>query len=98
MASFRQRVVGLWYSVISFSLQSFVGFCDDLARDHELLDLARPLVDAQRTDLAVEALDRLAHHHPPPAEQLDRVVDYALGRLGREQLGHRGLASHALGA
>ena len=46
-----------------------------LARDHQLLDLTRALVDAQGTDLAVEALDLRAFH--------DAGTSVDLHRLGR---------------
>src|SRR5258706_6674137 len=47
----------------SFSAQQRLG-------DHQLLDLARPLVDAQRPHLAVELLDDGARHQPLAAVQL----------------------------
>src|SRR3954470_6385705 len=62
------------------------------ARDDQLLDLRRALVDAQRTDLAVQALDDASDGHAQAAEQLHRVVDDPLGGLRRVELRHRRLA------
>ena len=43
-----------------------------LPRDHQLLDLGRALVDPQRADLAVQALDRLTRRHAERAEAAAR--------------------------
>src|SRR5262249_23253074 len=61
---------------------------EQLARDDELLDLARPLVDAERPHLAVELLDLDAARDPEAAEELDRGIDDAAGGLGGVELGH----------
>src|SRR3954467_14936722 len=65
------------------------------ARDDQLLDLRRALVDAQRAHLAIEPLDDASDRDPEPAEQLAGVVDHPLRGLGRVQLGHRRLAGDA---
>ena len=44
----------------------------ELARNDQLLNLARPLVDAERTHLTVELLDDVAAHDAEPAEELYR--------------------------
>ena len=57
--------------------------------DDELLDLGRPLVDAERANLAVEPLDDARRDDAEPAVELHGAVDDALRGLGREHLGHR---------
>ena len=61
------------------------------AADDELLDLGRPLVDAQRAHAAVEALDGAAAHDAEAAVELHGAVDDALRGLGGEHLRHRDL-------
>src|SRR3972149_4300198 len=65
---------------------------EGLAGDHELVDLRRALVDAQRAHLAVQALDGLGDGDAEAAPQRDRAVDHALRGFRRVHLGHRGLA------
>src|SRR3546814_20819038 len=48
------------------------------ARDHHLLHFGRALIDAQRTNFAIEALHRLALDHTQPAEHLDGLADDAM--------------------
>ena len=63
----------------------------EFARDDEFLHLGRAFVDAQRPDLAIEALDDLAALDAAAAEHLHGAIDDALRRLGRCHFGHRGL-------
>src|SRR3954451_15281325 len=49
--------------------------------DDDLLHLRRPLVDAQRANLAVEALDGVPGGDAEAAEELHGGVDRALGGL-----------------
>src|SRR3954468_5960782 len=65
------------------------------ARDDQLLDLRRALVDAQRAHLAIEPLYDASDRDTEAAEQLDGVIDHPLRGLGRVQLGHRRLAGDA---
>ena len=69
-----------------------------LPRDDDLLHVGRALVDAQRPDLAIEALDDVAAAHAVAAVQLHGLVDHLLRAVGGEQLGHRRLAGDAGGA
>src|SRR5439155_6484212 len=62
----------------------------DLAGDHQPLDLARALADLHQLGVAVHALDRQVAHVADPAMDLDRLVGHPVRRLAREQLGHRG--------
>ena len=52
-----------------------VGFLEHLAPDDQLLHLGRAFVDAQRADLAIQALDDLAARARQAAMQLHRRVD-----------------------
>src|SRR5687767_8186813 len=61
---------------------------EERAADDELLDLRRALVDAEGTDLAIEALDDGAVRHAEASEELHGAVDDALRGLGREHLRH----------
>src|SRR5207249_6471545 len=63
----------------------------DLARDHEALDLAGPLADPHELGGALHALHRQVAHVADPAVDLDRLVGDPVRGLAREQLGHRGL-------
>ena len=67
-----------------------------VAGDHHLLHLRGAFVDAQRPDLAIEALDRHAAGDAEPAEDLHRLVDHLLGAVGGVELGERRLAAVAL--
>src|SRR6185369_13736228 len=69
-----------------------------LARDDQPLDLARPLVDAERPHLAVDALHDRADDDALPAVDLDGAVDDAARRLGRLELGERRSGAGALEA
>src|SRR5205814_4660021 len=59
---------------------------EDLARDHEPLDLARPLVDLRDLRVAVVALDRELLRVPVAAEDLDRLARLPARHLGGEEL------------
>src|SRR3954465_14121235 len=59
---------------------------EDLARDHESLDLARPLVDLGDLRVTVVALDGKLLRVAVAAEDLDRLAGHAPRRLRREQL------------
>src|SRR5947208_12796135 len=59
---------------------------EDRARDHEPLDLARPLVDLGDLRVAVVALDRELLRVAVAAEDLDRLAGLAARHLGREEL------------
>src|ERR1700730_11021851 len=63
----------------------------DVAGDDEALDVAGALVDLAHPDVAVDALDREIGDIAVAAMDLDRVRGDALGHLGGEELGHRGL-------
>src|SRR5260221_9562073 len=69
---------------------------EEVARDDQLLDLARPLVDAGDARIAVEVLDLdvLAVAHA--AVDLHGLVDDATVRLRADELGHRRLAPSRL--
>src|SRR4051794_17843055 len=67
-----------------------------LPGDDQLLHFAGALVDAQRTDVPVEAFDGVAASHARAAPQLHGGVDDALRALGGGELGHRGLACHGV--
>src|SRR5919109_5325225 len=64
---------------------------EDRARDHEPLDLARPLVDLGDLRVAVVALDRELLRVAVAAEDLDRLARVAAGHLRREELRLRAL-------
>src|SRR5919112_2835436 len=83
-----------WYSGMGCSFRAVHGGKHGTG-DDELLDLGRALVDAQRTDLAIQPLDDAAHRDAEAAEELHGVIDRALRGLGRVQLGHRRLARDA---
>ena len=69
-----------------------LGTCDD-----DLLHLACAFVNPKRPDLAVKLLDLDAAQHTGAAENLDRLVDDALRRFGRDELCERCLLGDALG-
>jgi hypothetical protein len=62
------------------------------ARDHEALDLARPLVDLHHARVAVEALDGVLLHVAVAAMDLDRLVRHPGRGLAGVELRHRRLA------
>src|SRR4051794_26928767 len=64
---------------------------EDRARDHEPLDLARPLVDLRDLRVAVVALDRELLRVAVAAEDLDRLRRLAAGHLRGEELRLRAL-------
>src|SRR5439155_22064524 len=59
---------------------------EDRTREHEPLDLARPLVDLGDLRVAVVPLDRELLRVAVAAQDLDRLAGLAPRRLGREQL------------
>src|SRR5437588_12349974 len=59
---------------------------EDRARDHEALDLARPLVDLGDLRVSVVALDRKLLRVAVAAENLDRLGRLPPGHLRGEQL------------
>ena len=66
-----------------------------LARDHEPLDLARALADGRELDVAEELLRRVVLDEPVAAVNLHAVLGGAHRDLAGEQLGHRRLERHA---
>src|SRR5581483_8792540 len=64
---------------------------EDRARDHQALDLARPLVDLGDLRVPVVALDRKLCRVAIPAEDLDRLSGLPTRHLRREQLRLRAL-------
>src|SRR5437868_9641415 len=66
-----------------------LGQPEDLARDHEPLDLARALVDLGDLRVAVVALDRELLRVAVAPEHLDRLGRLAPGHLRGEELGLR---------
>ena len=82
----RVRVAG--EAQVAYALQDGFG-------DHDLLDLAGAFVDAQRANVAVEALDDLAARDSAAAEELHGAVADASRGFGCKPLRHRGLARHA---
>src|SRR5437870_1623910 len=73
-------------------------FLQQMPRDDEVLDLRRPLVNAERTHRAVEPLDGVVVDEAAAAEDLQRLVDDLLRRLRGERLRHGRLHGHAVGA
>ena len=69
-----------------------------LTCDDHLLNFGRSLVDAKRTDLAIELLDLGADADTVAAVQLHGTIDHVLGDLGRIHLRDRCLARDAGGA
>jgi hypothetical protein len=63
------------------------------AGDHDFLNVGRALINPQRPDLAVEALDDVALAHPVAAMQLHGLVDHILRVVSGIELGHRRLAA-----
>ena len=78
-------IVRVWSGMGSEEVIS-LALLQDVARDDQLLDLAGALVDAQRTHLPVQALDRRAAHHALSAMDLHGPVHHALTRLVSEGL------------
>src|SRR5215218_1591198 len=70
---------------------SRAALAEDLARDHQALDLARALVDLRDLRVAVVALERELLRIPVAAEDLDRLRGLAARHLRREQLRLRAL-------
>src|SRR4051794_26877600 len=66
-----------------------------LTGDDELLHLARALIDAQWSDLTVQALYDLTAAHTEAAEDLHRTIDHLLRAFGGRELRHRGFARGA---
>ena len=60
----------------------------ELARDDELLDLARALADEQEGRVAVETLDGVLRRVPVPSVNSQRVCHDLVAHLGAEVLGH----------
>src|SRR6266571_7708896 len=63
----------------------------ELAGDHDLLDLAGPLADQQERGVAVQALDGVLGRVAVPAVHAQGVGDDLVAGLGAEVLGHPGL-------
>src|SRR5207237_685980 len=68
----------------------------NLAGDDQALDVAGALVDLAHPDVAVDPLDQEIGDIAVAAMDLDRVGGDALGDLGGEELGHRGLLDAGL--
>src|SRR5258705_13893549 len=66
--------------------KSALRLAEDRARDHEPLDLARPLVDLGDLRVAVVALDRELLRVAVAAEDLDRLAGLPACHLRREEL------------
>src|SRR4051812_24483766 len=64
---------------------------EQLAGDHELLDLARSLTDQQERRVAVEPLDRVLGRVAVAAMHPERLGNDLVAGLGAEVLGHAGL-------
>src|SRR5207253_8009311 len=76
-----------WRACTSLPLrQSPLRQAEDRARDHEALDLARPLVDLGDLRVSVVALDRELLRVAVAAEDLDRLGRLTPGHLRGEQL------------
>src|ERR1700679_1901547 len=67
-------------------LVSFLA-AQQIACDHELLDLAGAFIDAENSDVAVEAFDAVIRDIACPAEDLHRAVGDAPYRFGGEIFG-----------
>src|SRR5690606_8199143 len=66
---------------------------DELPRDDDALDLARPLVDARDPDVAARPLDREIARVAVAAVDLQREVADDAGALGGQELAHGRLAA-----
>ena len=60
---------------------------EEVAGDHDPLDLRRALVDARHLRVPHQALDRVVAHVPVAAEDLHRLGGDPHRHLAREQLG-----------
>src|SRR5262245_56023823 len=60
------------------------GTAQDLARDHEPLDLARAFSDLHELGVAMHALDRKIAHVADAAVHLNRLVGHPVRGLARE--------------
>ena len=69
-----------------------------MARDDEVLDLGRPLVDAQGANGPVQPVHGALGQDAPAAKDLHRIVHDPLRRLRGEGLRHRGLERDPLRA
>src|SRR3954465_8654315 len=68
-----------------------------LVGEDQLLDLAGALIDAERADLAIEALDRMPRDDAHAAEELHGIVNNAFRGFRSEQLRHGSFPWNAIG-
>ena len=71
---------------------------NQVARDDQLLHFGCPFVDAQRANIAIQALDHLAARDAAAAEHLHRTIDDLLRGLGGRHLRHGNLSRRPLAA
>src|SRR5689334_2145680 len=75
--------------------ESRLTLLQQLPRDDDLLNLARPFVDPQRAYFAVETLHRSSDGHAESTEELHGAVDHTLRCLRRMKLRNGAFQSHA---
>src|SRR5207244_6916166 len=87
--------VTLWLRVLTHQLGTCHGaaLAEDVAADHQALDLGRPLPDLVDLGVAHEALDGVFLDVPVATEHLHGVDGDAHGDIATEQLGHRALTA-----
>src|SRR5215471_2542933 len=78
----------------SARLHSRFRSANHIARDHELLDLAGPLVDAEEADVPIEALDSVVTDIAGAAMNLHRSIGHAPAHFRGKELGARGFGRH----
>src|SRR5437016_6263834 len=63
---------------------------EQVAGDDHAMHFGRPIVDAKRAHVAVQALERQIARRAPRSANLDGPIDHAADRLGDEDLADRG--------
>src|SRR4029453_6812015 len=82
-------------SISSATRRSVAARHEDLARDHEPLNLRRPLIDLEQLRVAHELLDRVLLDVAVTPEDLDGVGRDLHRGVGGKRLGEKGVESRA---
>src|SRR5690349_21490809 len=80
---------------VASSVLALTRLLKQLAGDDELLDFGGAFVDAEGTDVAVQAFDDAAAYEAGAAVNLHRAVDDARGRFGGEEFCFARFSRHA---
>src|SRR5580700_620418 len=69
---------------------------NDAPRQRMAVNFGGTVVDAERSDVAINALDDGVARYPNRSKNLQTAIDHPAERLGTEHLGHAGFVARVL--